>query len=252
MLEHRIKQLYNPCAQQLMRTILRKQSNLTIAADLTDATAVLALAEATGPHICCFKTHADIIRDFDERFVIDLQALARQHDFMLFEDRKFADIGHTVREQYAGGLHHIVDWAHIIDAHVLPGPGIIEGLRKIGLAQQRGLLLLAQMSSQDNLLNDDYTRQAAKLAIEYPDFVMGFICQERFLEDDGFIYCTPGVQLTEAGDDLGQRYRTPEQAIAQGNDVIIVGRGIYGAADPKLEAARYQNITWRAYCDVNN
>lgn len=39
------------------------------------------------------KTHIDIIEDFDHSLIEQLQALSRQHDFVIFEDRKFADIG---------------------------------------------------------------------------------------------------------------------------------------------------------------
>lgn len=39
------------------------------------------------------KTHVDIIEEFDQALIKRLQELSLQHDFLIFEDRKFADIG---------------------------------------------------------------------------------------------------------------------------------------------------------------
>ena len=41
------------------------------------------------------QTHIDIIQDFDSDLVTQLQALSKEHDFLIFEDRKFADIGES-------------------------------------------------------------------------------------------------------------------------------------------------------------
>jgi uridine monophosphate synthetase len=220
----------------------RKGTNLCIAADVLNAEQLLHLAEVVGPHICVFKTHIDTFNDFSYDVVRRLHVLSEMHDFIIFEDRKFADIGNTVSLQYSGGVHQIASWSHMTNAHIVPGEGVIKGLKKVGLPMGRGCLLLAEMSSQGTLAHGDYTDKAVDMALEHDDFVMGFISTNpkswpRFdLVNKGMIHMTPGVHLT------------PHDVICdRGSDVIIVGRGIYEAVDPCKEAIIYKEEGWKAY-----
>jgi orotidine 5'-phosphate decarboxylase subfamily 1 len=239
----------NRLAQQLFSLLNEKQTNLALSADVTSCSAILELADKLGPEICVLKTHVDILTDFTLQFTQDLVALARKHQFFIFEDRKFADIGNTVKHQYQEGIYHIADWADIINAHSLPGPGIISGLAEAGLPKQRGLLLLAEMSSAGHLFTNEYMQKTLKMAEQFPEFVIGFISQRKISTDPWWIYMTPGVQLSAGKDSLGQQYVTPEKALIENeSDIIIVGRGILQASDPVLEAKKYRKAGWDAYC----
>lgn len=237
----------NPAAKALFALMDRKQTNLCLAADLTDWQELIKLIETIGSEICVLKTHIDIITNLPDDFAEQLNLLKKKFDFLIFEDRKFADIGNTVKMQYESGIYKIADWADITNCHIVPGPGVIEGLREIGLPKGRGLLLLAEMSSQGNLATGDYTKTAVGWAKKYDDFVIGFIGLHKLIDDPKFITLTPGVQFAEGGDNLKQQYVTPEKAIKNGSDIIIVGRGIYKAKDPLTEAEKYREVAWNSY-----
>ena len=53
--------------------------------------------------------------------------------------------------QYRDGVYRIASWSHLVNAHLVPGPGIIDGLKTVGAPLRRGLLLLAEMSSKGTL-----------------------------------------------------------------------------------------------------
>ncbi|MCK5504254.1 MAG: orotidine-5'-phosphate decarboxylase [Thermodesulfovibrionia bacterium] len=254
----RAKKNNNPIAKRLLELMGHKETNLVVANDLTDPEKMLTMADTVGSEIVILKTHIDIVTDFTPAITDELTALAKKHNFLIFEDRKFADIGNTVKMQYEQGIYHIARWADLTNAHIIPGFGIIEGLYEVAQNQSepRGLILLAQMSSKGNLATDDYTKAAIAMAKEYQQFVMGFIGNGgdttelkklAQLAGDEFIILAPGVKLGGGSDSLKQQYTTPADVIEAGADAIIVGRGIYGADDPLQAAKEYRTAGWQAY-----
>ncbi|KAI0347147.1 Orotidine 5'-phosphate decarboxylase [Trametopsis cervina] len=254
----------NPAAKALLHAIERKKSNLCVSVDVTDRDDFLKIIDVVGPYVCLIKTHVDIIERFDYSLIEHLQELSVTHDFLIFEDRKFADIGNTVALQYSSGVHKIASWSHITNAHPVPGPSIVSGLASVGKPLGRGLLLLAEMSTRGSLATGQYTEEAVRMARTHRDFVIGFIAQRRMegvgasdgaaLHDEDFLILSPGVGLDSQGDAMGQQYRTPQEVVTEsGCDVIIVGRGIYGKGyDLDVEAVRrqaqrYRDEGWASY-----
>ncbi len=250
----RAREAQSSVGRRLLTLMAEKRTNLAVAADVKTREALLRLAEDVGSEICVLKTHADIVSDWDASTGAALREIADRRNFLIFEDRKFADIGNTVVLQMEGGVHRIAQWADIVNAHAVPGPDIVTGLRKACEKQGRqiGLLLLAEMSSSGNLATalPGYREAVVDMAKRDPTFVFGFISMGDLgvKQGDTFVYMTPGVKLTGGGDALGQQYNTPENVVRErGSDIIIVGRGIYGASNPRIAASQYREAGWNAY-----
>jgi len=84
-----------PLSRYLLSLISIKRSNLCVSADVHTTHDLIQLAEDVGDSICVLKTHADIIDDFSKETIKALQEISNRKHFLLFEDRKFGDIGST-------------------------------------------------------------------------------------------------------------------------------------------------------------
>lgn len=240
----------NEIAKRLFDIMATKETNVCVAIDVSTSRRVLELATQLAPFVCAVKIHVDIIEDFSfENLINPLIRLSEAENFMIFEDRKFADIGNTVKEQYGGGVFKIVEWAQLVTSHIIAGPGAIKALKLAASAsnKDRGCLLLAQMSSDGNLLDKNFVQNVISAALKDDDFVAGFVCQERITSDPRFIHFTPGVSLESNRDSLGQVYSRPENAIEKGADVLIVGRALTEASDVVSAAIEWKKICFDAY-----
>lgn len=192
-----------------------------------------------------------------------LQEISKEHNFLIFEDRKLVDIGSTVQKQYHGGSLRISEWAHIVNLSVLSGEGIVEALTQtiedpsFAYRDERGFLILAEMTSKGSLATGSYTEKCIEMARNSPRSMIGFVATQALggvapcdaSLDEDFVIFTTGVNMTSKGDTLGQQYQTPAAAIRRGADFIIAGRGIYGAPDPVEAAKAYQKDGWDAYSE---
>jgi uridine monophosphate synthetase len=254
--ENKSELVDNPLTRKLLNRIKQKRSNLILSLDVTTQSEFFEVLDKVGNEIVMVKTHVDMLDDYDDNFVPRLLDYAARQNFLIFEDRKFADIGNTVRHQYRNGIYQIAEWAEYVTVHLVAGefilPGLFEGL------EGRAGFVLARMSSKGNLLNETYTRKCFEAARKNPQWVAGFIGHGSSVEDikrfkakfpGKELLLMPGVKKEKGSDAMGQQYITIEDAVKGGADCIIVGRGILQAPDPVTEARLYRERGWKAYCE---
>jgi uridine monophosphate synthetase len=122
----------HPLNAYLFELMDLKASNLCLSADVATARELLYFADKLGPSIVVLKTHYDMVSGWDFHpqtgTGAKLASLARRHGFLIFEDRKFGDIGNTVEMQYVGGSARIIEWAHIVNVNMVPGKASVTSL----------------------------------------------------------------------------------------------------------------------------
>lgn len=238
--EEKLKLQNHSVSKKLIEIALSKKTNLIASLDTHKSAEILKLAHQIGDSIVAVKLHSDIISDFTENFIHELKEIAAAKNFLLFEDRKFGDIGNTQNMQFTGGIYKISEWADLITSHVIAGE---ESLQVFG--EKTGVVTIAEMSSKGTLTDENYKSKAIEISSKVSN-VIGCVAQSKL--PSALLLFTPGVNLTESGDSKGQQFNTPEKVFSDYHtDFIIVGRGIYGAKNPEEAAKKYKEEGWKAY-----
>ncbi|XP_018024815.1 uridine 5'-monophosphate synthase [Hyalella azteca] len=237
----------HPLVRSLLGIVTSKRSNLCVSADVSSCTELLTLAQQVGPHICLLKTHVDTLPDFSDSVAQQLRSVAQQHNFLLFEDSKFVDIGATVARQW----ERRGAWADIVTVVPIAGDGLLTAIAQAALDNsKKGVILVAEMSSDGALRSAEYQEMCRAAAKRFPHLVMGFVSQSSISQSPWLLQLSPGVSVSASGDALGQRYVSPECSVGErGADVIIVGRGVTTSSDPAAAAANYQQLAYSAYLE---
>ena len=243
--------------QRLLNSLAKKRSNLIFSADITDPTKLLQTLETVAPHIVAVKLHTDTMKHtIPQEFFNSLQQIAKANGLLIIEDRKFTDIGSTLKLQLTSSLK-IHQWADAVTVF----PCITETGLKIITDLGLSSLVIENLSTCKNYPDNPYLSPRTKLATTtYKSFdsssllrkshttehaVLGTIGQQKSYKWQ----FTPGISLSTSTDDLNQNYSTPMQAARNGADFFIVGRAIYQASDPAKAAELYKNECWKAKLD---
>jgi uridine monophosphate synthetase len=227
----------NPVSKRLIEIVKTKQTNLIASLDLTNPDYMLSVLAQIADQVCAVKVHYDILSmpsSFDKKRVgMELSDMAKRYNFLVIEDRKYADIPSISLKQYA----NIPLQSDVVTVHGICGEEVIKEFAKNGI----NVLLVHGMSSKGALTDSIYSAKIKDMGFRYPN-VVGFVSQQRVSEK--YLNFTPGVNLMSVTDGTGQTYRTIGDI---DTDLFIVGRGIYESDDIVKSAREYKEQCYKKW-----
>jgi orotidine-5'-phosphate decarboxylase len=217
------------------------KDKLIVALDLPAYDEARALVETLGETVSFYKIGLELLFSDGLALASELKNDGKR----VFLDMKFLDIGNTVEKAVAAVAHLGFDFLTIHGTDTKTMQAAVRGRGKSSLK----LLAVTVLTSLDQTdLNDqgislsprDLVLKRAKLAQDAG--MDGVIAsgQEaaavRAATGANFLIVTPGIRLPggDAGDQ--KRITTPEDALRDGANHLVVGRPITSASDPKRAA----------------
>jgi orotidine-5'-phosphate decarboxylase len=215
---------------------------VAVALDAPDLETAVVWAEQVGPHVSTMKVGLELFLRYGHdavRRVRDASGCA------LFLDLKLHDIPNTV----AGAARAVADLEpDLLTVHASGGSAMVRAaVTALPETRVTGVTVLTSLapSDLDELGLAGPPEQAvvrlARLSVAAGARALVCSPQEvaavRAAVGPGVTLVTPGVR--PAGSDAGDQARvaTPEQALRDGADLLVVGRPITGAVDPARAAA---------------
>lgn len=218
----------------------QKGPRVIVALDYASAAEAMAFAQRLDPKRCRVKVGKEL-------FTVAGPALVEQlvtRGFDVFLDLKYHDIPNTVASACKSAAALGV-W--MINVHASGGRTMMQAAREAlaGLSRPPRLIAVTVLTSlgAEDLREIGQTEappvlveRLAKLAAA--SGMDGVVCsaQEAALLrracGPSFCLVTPGIRLADAAQDDQKRIVTPQRAITDGADYLVVGRPITRAADP--------------------
>jgi orotidine-5'-phosphate decarboxylase len=217
-----------------------KDPRIIVALDFSSAEQALLLAKKLDPMLCRVKIGKELFTAAGPMIVEKLMSKG----FEVFLDLKFHDIPNTVANACRVAADSGV-W--MINVHALGGKKMLVAARDalpLGGTKLIAVTLLTSIGPDDLEsigLNNEPGNVVQKLAwLAYSCGLDGVVCsaleaaQLRQTMGADFCLVTPGIRPVDALTDDQNRIATPQMAIQNGADYLVIGRPISQAADPLL------------------
>ncbi|MCM8818461.1 MAG: orotidine-5'-phosphate decarboxylase [Candidatus Omnitrophica bacterium] len=212
---------------------------LIIALDLSDKKKIYKLVEKIGEKVDFYKIGIIPYLLFGNEIIKWLKKEKKK----IFFDLKFFDIPNTVKNAVKIISEHEVD---MFTVHLMAGEKTIKEIVEIKKELKSnikiiGVTILTSLAEKDlkflgiNMEIKEIVKKLVRYAYEWG--TDGVVCSGQELKDlrkafkPPFLMIVPGVRMEKSKDDQ-KRIITPEQAIKDGADFIVVGRPIYESKNP--------------------
>ncbi len=216
-----------------------------VALDLPNAEAAVTMAGDVADHVAGFKIGLGLLHGPGPLLISALVALGKP----VFVDAKLHDIPSQAEAAARRLGEHGARW---VTAHVGGGQGMLEaavqGLLVGAGAAPAGILGVTVLTSLDeaSLARVGINRTPGKLVARMAKVADASGCEgvvsspkELTIVADvapNLLRVTPGIRPVDRDDDQA-RTMTPTEAVERGADLLVVGRPITAAADPREAAA---------------
>ncbi|MER7133361.1 orotidine-5'-phosphate decarboxylase [Streptosporangium saharense] len=215
---------------------------IAVALDAPDLETAAHWASVVTPHVSTVKVGLELYLRYGPEVIASVRGAS---GVQVFLDLKLHDIPNTV----AGAARAVARLKPaILTVHAAGGPAMIraavEALPETRIA---AVTVLTSLSAADlhgiglEGSPDDAVRRLATLAVGAG--AQALVCSPREVAavraevGPDITLITPGVRPAGSATQDQARVATPERALADGADLLVIGRPITGAADPGAAAA---------------
>jgi orotidine-5'-phosphate decarboxylase len=216
-------------------------TGLMVALDMDDGEEAVGLARDIGPDVAALKVGSQLFTRQGPQIVERIIGSGGS----VFLDLKYHDIPNTVATAVRGASGLGVSW---LTLHASGGREMISAAKEA--AGEVKILAVTVLTSLDQAAvkeigwDGDIKDRVLSLAIMARDAgADGIVCSPlevsavRAAVDDECVLVIPGIRPAGASTDDQARIATPEKAVADGADYLVVGRPVVKAEDRK-EAVR--------------
>ena len=212
----------------------KKNSKICLSLDIPNWDNFFNILEKVADKIVMLKIHLDIMENLNKTNLEKLFQMKQKYNFLVWEDRKLCDIGHTnvlvVKQllSYQFNNQKLVDFISILP---IGGELSLTPLFEMDI----GIFLLSEMSSQGNLFNDIITNNIIQLSKTHyrTGKITGIINQtlNPYIIQYPILSIIPGISHLTNKDNMGQQYRDVTKLKVL-PDIFVVGRAIYQSENP--------------------